>query len=52
MPPSVPPRAVPQSIGDEPAQPMPGEQPAQQDAPAIDDAPVAPLTTPEDTEGG
>lgn len=31
---------------------VPGEQPATQDAPPIDDAPVPPLTVPEDTEGG
>ena len=37
---------------DEQPQPVPGEQPTQEDSPPIDDAPVAPLTTPEDTEGG
>ena len=35
---------------DEP--PTPGEQPIIEDVPPIDHAPVAPLTTPEDTEGG
>jgi len=32
--------------------PTPGEQPAPTEAPPIDDAPVPPLTAPEDTEGG
>jgi len=32
--------------------PSPGEQPVQEDLPMIDHAPVAPLTEPDDTEGG
>ena len=32
--------------------PPPGEMPATEDAQPLDDAPVPPLTTPEDTEGG
>ena len=32
--------------------PAPGEQPAVEDVPVIDHAPVPPLTTPGDTEGG
>jgi hypothetical protein len=31
---------------------LPGEQPVGQEAEPLDDAPVPPLTTPEDTEGG
>ena len=30
----------------------PDESPVEQDSPPIDDAPVAPLTTPDDTQGG
>lgn len=37
---------------DEPEQPKPGEQATGQENPPIDDAPVPPLTTPDDTEGG
>jgi hypothetical protein len=33
-------------------QPKPGEQATGQENPSIDDAPVPPLTAPDDTEGG
>jgi hypothetical protein len=33
-------------------QPVPGEQPVLEEVAPIDDAPVPPLTTPDDTEGG
>lgn len=32
--------------------PAPGEQPAVEEVPPIDHAPVPPLTTPDDTSGG
>ena len=37
---------------DEADQPGPGEQPSLQQPPTLDEAPVPPLTGPEDTEGG
>ena len=37
---------------DKEEQPVPGEQPAPQEPPPIDHAPVPPLTAPEDTSGG
>lgn len=44
--------AAPAGRPDQQTERVPGEQPAQQDAPPIDDAPVPPLTVPDDTEGG
>lgn len=48
----MPDTATPARRPDQQDDQVPGEQPAPQDAPPIDDAPVAPLTVPEDTEGG
>ena len=52
MPDINPPAANNPARADRQNERVPGEQPAPQDAPPIDDAPVPPLTVPEDTEGG